>query len=360
MGKLRLKRMLLITTMALCLIVNTVYAAAKEKEAEPEILTVEKAVKYAINNSNELKKAQEDVYIAEQKHDDLKFNLYLAQSEEAAVQAAIALTKNEVTTALSYPSIENQKKSLEITITRYFSSIQSAERDLELYDKKLELDKRDLEITKVKSELGMVSKSALSTSTLVYEKSAANRSAKVKAINDAYKALADIMGVSDITKYKIELEFKYKPYQKSNLSGYIEDSCKTNYKLMEAEENYRVAKYEYDITSFDSTLSKETSEIKLTQQQRSIADLKSKLKDTITTYYNDILNYEQSYDLNMLDYENMKKQLEIKLTQLELGKITQIEVDKYEYDMQNAYNEILKIISSHEIRVLEFTNPQLL
>lgn len=355
------KRACIMTALAIVIMANTLYAAPAKKESKPpEVLTVEKAVSYAINNSTQLKKTQEDTYIAEQNRENLEWSLNLASSEENAVKAAITLAKNEVSTALAYPNIENQKKSLELTITKYFSTILSVERSLELYDKKLELDKRDLEITKVKAELGLVSQQALDSAKLKYDQSVTNRTTKVKAIDDAYKNLAQIMGLSDISKFVIGLEVTYTPYSKSNLTGYISDAINTNYKIKEAEENYRVSKYEHDISRFDTDLLEESSEIALTQQQRNISDLKTKLTDTITTCYDSIQTLEQSYDSKQLDYAAMEKQLAIKKIQLELGKITQIEVDKYEYDMAEVYNSILDIIADHENKVHEFINPQLM
>lgn len=354
------KRVFIMTVLAIILSASTIYAAPAKKESEPEILTVEKAVAYAINNSSALKKTQEDNYIAEQSRENLEWDLYSAGSDEGSVAAAIALTRNEISTALAYPNIENQKKSLELTITKYFSTIISVERSLELYDKKLELDKKDLEITKVKAELGLVSKQALDAAQLKYDQSVTSRTTKVKAIDDAYKNLALIMGVSDAKKFVIELEVTYAPYTKSNITGYIDDAIRTNYKIKEAEENYRVSKYEHDISKHESDLAEESSEIKLNQQLRNISDLKTKLTDSINTCYDSIQNLEQSYDSKQLDYAAMEKQLEIKKIQLELGKITQIEVDKYEYDMLETYNSILDIIADHENKVREFMNPQLL
>ncbi|MDR1689505.1 MAG: TolC family protein, partial [Clostridiales bacterium] len=328
--------------------------------AAPEILSVASAVNYAVANSNSLKKAQEDNYIAKENHETLLWSFQSAVTEEEHIKAAIALTRNEVQTALAYPEIANQKKSLELTITRYFDTILSAERSLELYDKKLELDKKDLEITKVKAELGLVSKSALDSARLAYDKAAINRSSKVKAINDAYKTLRQTMGVSENKKFEVALEFTYKPFAEDNLDGYINDAYTSNLQIITLTENYNLAKYEHDMTSFSSLLERESSELKLTQQLRSIEEAKTKLRDTLKTYYEDILSAEQSYDLALIDIAAMEKQLEIKKTQLEIGKITKIEVDKYEYEILNAQNSLEDIIAKHEMAVLQFVNTELL
>ncbi|MDR1687950.1 MAG: TolC family protein [Clostridiales bacterium] len=335
------------------------FAAAKT-EAAPEVLTVQNSVNYAVTNSNSLKKAEEDNYIARENHETLLWSFHSAVTEEEHIKAAIALTRNEVQTALAYPEIANQKKSLELTITRYFETILSAERSLELYDEKLELDKKDLEITKVKAELGMVSKSALDSAQLAYDKAVINRDSKVKAIDDAYRTLRQTMGVSETKKYKVALKFTYKPFTEGNLDGYINDAYVTNLQIMTLTENYNLAKYEHDMTSFASLFEEESSVLKLNQQLRSIEEAKTKLRDTIKTYYEDILSAEQNYDLALVDIAAMEKQLEIKKTQLELGKITQIEVDKYEYEILNAQNSLEDIIANHEMTVLQFVNTELL
>ncbi|GHU56498.1 hypothetical protein AGMMS49975_19920 [Clostridia bacterium] len=327
--------------------------------AETKTITVDDAVTKAFNNSNEIKKLQESAYLTEQNHDKLLENFYMAGGTEAGISAAVALTRNEIDSALSLPNITSQKTGLKITISRYFTAILSAEADLELYTKQLEIEKKELVISAVRTKLGQMSKSEYEGLETAYNKNAANKTAKERAIADAYTNLNTIMGTSD--NYKIvPPDIRYEELKNTNLVGYINTALDTNIKIKQSLENYRAQKYEYDITIFDDSLSKETAEIKMNQAQRDLEDQKTNLTNTLSSNYDDIKNLELAVKLAKDDYENMEKQMKIKQTQLQIGKTTQIDVDKYALEMENAKNDITNKEYEHFIKVMTFQNADII
>lgn len=328
--------------------------------AEVKTLTISEAVSKAFRNSNELKKINEDYYITLNSESKIKSNLSSAETDTAVVSAAISLLKNELSSSMAQYSEKDKKTSIELSLYKYFASVISAERELELYEKKLALDKKELDIQQVKCEMGLISQSAYDMAVHSYEKSVASLANKEQSISEAYRSLNSVMGTALDTRYQLEVDFELVPFSIPSLESYINDAIKNNSNVKETERSIEISEYEYNISTYSETVDKESAAMKLTQSKRSLTDEKESIRLTLQGYYDEIMSLERSHQAAVADYEAMQKQLEIKEVQLELGKITPIELEKYMYEMESAYNNIIDIEANHALKVMQFKNTQIL
>jgi len=332
-------------------------ASARQNVTLSPELTVAEAVNRALQRSSELKTINENIELI-----DLKRPM-LAESaadpfNPAIVAAGAAYMQAEMQRASMSGSVSLTRQIIEMSIIRYFSTVLLVERDLELYDINLGLTKKNIDILKIRAELGHISISAYESARIDYEKALANRADKQKTADDAYRALNQVMGTTLENKYQLILDIEYKPLKERYLPGYINDSAKNSKKIKDKEYELQIA--EYNERNHNGSGSAEERTIKAGQIKREIDGIKKDLEEKIRACYNDIKSQQLAYEINMMELDGMYKQLEIKKTQLELGRITQLDADVYEYQIALLEYRISALIYEHHLNVMQFENPELL
>ena len=332
-------------------------AAARQNVSPPPELTVNEAVNRAMQRSSELKTINENIELI-----DMKRPL-LAESatdplNPLIVASGAAYMQAEMQRASMSGSAATMRQIIEMSIIRYFSTVVLVERDLELYDINLGLTKKNIEIMKVRAELGHISISAYETAKIDYEKALANRAEKQKTADEAYRALNQVMGAGLENKYQLILDIEYKQLKERNLTGYIGDSVKNSRKIKDKEYELQIA--EYNERHHNGSGSAEERTITVEQIKREIAEIKKDLEEKLRASYNDIKSLQLAYEINMMELGGMYMQLEIKKTQLELGRITRLDVDAYEYQIALLEYRISAQVYEHYLSVMQFENPELL
>jgi len=325
---------------------------------ELQTLTVKEAVKYAMDRSSELKTLDENAYLNEQSRDTLQNAVIQSITEAQFINSRVSVMQNELRQAVLEDNMTLQKIMIEFSITRYFSSILAAERDLALYDGGLEMSLKNLEIAGVRTDFGQMSRNAFETMQFNYEKDAANREIKTISIDNAYRALNYVMGTDLDAKYALVLEMEFKPLSEINLTRYIRESIDKNIGIKNKESDLALLTYRLGLTD-DRDVAEEL-EISIIQANRAIEDAKASLEDKIIACYKELLNMESQYDIFIKDCAEMQKQLAVKETQLSLGRLAQTEIDNHIWQITQLNYRILGIASDHFIKKIQFENPDLL
>jgi len=367
------KRKLAALTFAFIFALNTnVFAKSSVKASTPDTekvsqeeeiktLTVEEAVELAIKNSKNLKTIEENQSISEDDLKDTSSDLRYA-SEYAEVTSFAVQLRNLTNRIANYKaSTEIEKQSIELSIIQVFVSIIEAEDKLDLYDQQIALDKKQLDISKLKVDLGLLSQSDYDEQLNSYNKTVAGRESLKNSIDEAYISLNKVLGVDLDKKYKIELDIEYEPLGDVNLQTVIMKALSTNQSIKEKEDAAEVAKYEYEVfSSLYMSGTKEEKEAAYSQSTRAVSDAKTALEQNIRKLYNSIINIETEYNTKIEDLELKKSQLELKELQLSLGKITEIELEDFKYQITSLESNIKSNIYSHDILVRQFNNSDLI
>ena len=326
--------------------------------SEPEILTVADAVKYAAERSTELKNLDENEYLNELNRAALERSRIESYNEGQHVNALVSIMQNELRQASFSDNITLQRLIIEFSVTRYFAAIIAVERDLSLYDRNLALSKANLDIAEVRMELGMMSKNAFDSLKLTYDKDTANREGKVIAADNAYRALNGVMGKELSKRYILEMDIEYEPLGDTDLTRYILSSVKENVAIKNRENDLTLAKYRLELANGEKET--EEREIGASQAMRALDDAKKDFEDKIISCYKDIQNLEMQYSAAVNEYTDMLSQLSVMETQFELGGLTRLDIDMYEYQMAMLEYRILSLINDHYIKKMQFMNPDLL
>jgi outer membrane protein TolC len=206
----------------------------------------------------------------------------------------------------------------------------------------------------------MVSQNDYETAKNSYAKLVNDRDAKEVAIDNAFVSLNKAMN-RDLTKrYQLSLELRYVPMANVSLTSVITYSLQQSPDVKKRRSDADVAAYQLETYySTDGGTSRETMEIRALQADRAVGETISQIEQTLTTLYNELRNLETSYTTNKLELENMYQQLALREKQLEVGKLTQLDVDSYKYQIARMEETIRNQAYNHALKLAQFQNPNL-
>lgn len=339
-------------------IVTVTTPATDRKE---NVLTVDEAVKKAIDYSPTLKTLSENNVLNEVEADDTHTDLVWA-TEYVEVTNLNVEFKNLMKSIKNYDTnVEIQKEKIRLNVIELFAGIISAEDNVSMYEEQLELNERELKIAQVKKSLGLMSDSEYNA-LVVDNNSLKNSKQSIEAaLTQAYISLNRLLGQNVDTKYTVELNIDYEPLGQVDLDYEMIKASTSSQTIKELEDAAEIAQYQVDVYSSEySNDKKEAKENNLSQATRNLSDAKAEMAANVKNTYNSIQTAENTYTNNLATLEQQKKELEIKKLQLSSGKITRLEYDKAEHSIKELENTIRQGVYSHYILVCKFNNPDLI
>lgn len=340
--------------------VTAVSAAALETEAET--LTVSDALDRAIKYSKTLKNLEENKSLADESYSDLVDDIQVAYEHQALLNLSVQLKQTSANIENYKLSDQIERQSIEFSLIKFFNSVINAEHELDLFDVSIGLAKKELDIAEVKSELGLISQSDYDNQKLSYDKMLIERESKQTAIDEAFISLNKVLG-ADLSKvYKLELDLTYTELSDLNVDNYVNKALAASQSIKTKKSDLDIAKYDlktYSEILTNSSDTKETKRVKVSQLSRSLDDEKTSVQENIINLFNSVIETENSYKSNLLTLQNMKKQLELKKVEYDLNKITLLEIENYEYQIMQLENTIRSQINSHEILVMQLKNTNI-
>ena len=351
---------------AMMLNVSTVFAAPART-----ILTREEAVRLATENSIELKKLSLEVDSnreQEQKTDDAYFRNPTAA---AFVDYETNKMQNSLARALTEQNITKQRDMIGFLVSQYFISIMQAETSYRQFEESLVLEEKEFQITEVKRKLGMISEVDYMNKKAAYEKNIASKVSYQESIDNAYRTLNRLVGAELDTKYNLTYNVTYSELGEFDLDSHIAKVKQNDRTLQTLETNIQRTRYsleQYNMANHnpatgeitEGRVSQESLRRDLDSYSLQKAERNKAIEDTFIAKHDAILVQERQYEEKLIELENMKKQLAIREVQLELGRLTELEVENYKFSILRLENEIQKLVYDHRMNIIEFSNINLM
>jgi len=333
-----------------------------------ETLTINTAVEKAIKYSNTLKSYDEDNEIIDLELKSTKLTFVSSGETEQIANLAVQLKELHAKAEKNKFSAETEKENIKYSVLSFFIDIKNAENKVKLFEEEAKLKEKQLKISEVKVNYGRMSKNDYENELLEYKNLLKQKNELENNIDNAYTSLNKILGTNLNTKYSLDFgdEITYSSItdnnsEKIDLESKIITAIDKDTGIKSQETNVDIAKYA--LKAFIPETGNNTRASKIASYNKSVRTLedeKTALRESITKNYNEIVKIENEYNSNSAELENMKKQLKIKELNLKLGKITEIEIDEYKYEIQKLENSIQEQIYTHELLMKKFENPSLL
>ena len=322
-------------------------------------LTVDQATQNAINASSSLQGYDDTVASNNENLDSLKDQFNTATDYSSVLSLAVQVMQAETANIQTNNNANLARDSLKFSVMNLFASIISAQNALTLADQSLAIQQKQLAIARVKYSLGYMSKLDMDTQTSSYNQKVTSRQTQEIAIQNAFISLNKLMGTTLNRQYNLVLDLgPYQPIGDVNLAGAVDTAQRTDPSVINQQGNVDVAKYKIQMYDPDvSTSSLDDLNRSLVSAQRSLSDTYASVAQKVTNAYNTIKNEEVSYDNAVSALNDLNIQLPVTQKQLELGKITQLDLDQLNYQIAQQQETIRSLSVSHAINVLQFNEP---
>ncbi len=340
------------------------------EDADASSLTIEEAVAKAIANSSSLKTLDDNQELEETNFKNTSTSLTNYDSDnESGVNSYLDLAvqyKRLATSIKNYDdSKEVTKQQLEQSIREYFIAIIEAENEIDLYEQNMAIQEKSIKIDETKLNLGLISQSEYDSAKNTYANLKSNRDTLENKLTSAYANLNVILGTDTKARYNINYDCDYtREADTIVLASVISKAQSNSYSIKQKKNAVDIAKYDlekYSVSTSSnySSDTRDTKEATYNKATRDYGDAIDNIEVTITNWYNSLKENEQSYADNLSTLELKKSQLSIYETKLELGTITELDLQKYKYEIESLENTLETLKYNHDLLVRKLKNPDL-
>ena len=257
---------------------------------------------------------------------------------------------------------EITKLTLESTVKSYFTSILSDESSLEVAKKEAEVKKTQYLQGQTKNKMGLISDYNLRTLETDYKTAVDNVETLERTIEEEYRSFNQLLGISDDTEYELVYDIEYTPYEMGqSMTQYIQNKLNTDYTIKQLEQNVDDAEFNKNYMSMSSTNSQSASNKYSYEEAKSTLKTAKEDKElAIQNAYNEVQELENQYETAQRNLETAKSNLELAELNYSLGRNTALDVTKAELDVEEAENTLAQIVYSHDMKVYQLENTELL
>ena len=334
-------------------------------------LTFEEALELAEDNSSDLDNVAEKAeYLQDLKEDIWDItgsfsvptvsyqqwvddDVYSIYSQIQSISSS--MTQNRYTEEIT-------KLTLESTVKSYFTSILSDESSLEVAKKEAEVKKTQYLQGQTKNKMGLISDYDLRTLETDYKTAVDNVETLERTIEEEYRSFNQLLGISDDTEYELVYDIEYTPYEMGqSMTQYIQNKLNTDYTIKQLEQNVDDAEFNKNYMSMSSTNSQSASNKYSYEEAKSTLKTAKEDKElAIQNAYNEVQELENQYETAQRNLETAKSNLELAELNYSLGRNTALDVTKAELDVEEAENTLAQIVYSHNMKVYQLENTELL
>lgn len=333
------------------------------------VLTVEDAVKKAVANSSSLKNIDENKDLSqtdlENTSTSIKYYSYTEGSEPDYMDLAVEYKRLVMALSDYDANSEVTKQKIEQSIREYFVSVIKAQNAIDLFEQSMDVQSKQIEIDGVKLKLGLISQTDYNTELNSYNTTKTNIETLRDNLDDAFSNLNVIMGTDQKTKYILEYECDYEPAaDEMSLVSIVSKAQSGSYSIRQKKDALEIAKYDYEkySLSLSDNYSSDTRDQKhavYNQATRAYGDALDTIESTLTSLYNSLKEMEQNYANNVSTLKSKREQLAVSEKKLELGQITEHELNEEKYNIAELENTITNLEYDHDLLVRQLNNPDL-
>lgn len=257
---------------------------------------------------------------------------------------------------------EITKLTLESTVKSYFTSILSDESSLEVAKKEAEVKKTQYLQGQTKNKMGLISDYNLRTLETDYKTAVDNVETLERTIEEEYRSFNQLLGISDDTEYELVYDIEYTPYEMGqSMTQYIQNKLNTDYTIKQLEQDVDDAEFNKNYMSMSSTNSQSASNKYSYEEAKSTLKTAKEDKElAIQNAYNEVQELKNQYETAQRNLETAKSNLELAELNYSLGRNTALDVTKAELDVEEAENTLAQIVYSHDMKVYQLENTELL
>ena len=323
-------------------------------------LTLQEATQKALSRSTALKTSNMDLNISAEKLEDEENSIAGGHTFEQLLN----YIKQNASYATSKLNQQVTEESVKFSLKQVYIEIINKEREIALTKMSLKTAEKELLIARTKQKLGLISEQELKNQELSYQKTLASVEQEEIAVQNAYRSLAELIGMDIDENYQLTLEPVYEPLElKVTLDTYITSKINTDPNIKQQQINVDTATSEAKFTHAsvpESATADQEADNSVAKAELTLSDQKSSLRTKLQNCYDNIIQLETSYQNNLTELETLKQQLAIAEKKYQLQQNTELEVLEAKQNVAAKESEIIGQMYEHMLLLEQFEYSYLL
>ena len=323
-------------------------------------LTLEEATQKALSRSTALKTSNMDLNISAEKLEDEENSIAGGHTFEQLLN----YIKQNASYTTSKLNQQVTEESVKFSLKQVYIEIINKEREIALTKMSLKTAEKELLIARTKQKLGLISEQELKNQELSYQKTLASVEQEEIAVQNAYRSLAELIGMDIDENYQLTLEPVYEPLElKVTLDTYITSKINTDPNIKQQQINVDTATSEAKFTHAsvpESATADQEADNSVAKAELTLSDQKSSLRTKLQNCYDNIIQLETSYQNNLTELETLKQQLAIAEKKYQLQQNTELEVLEAKQNVAAKESEIIGQMYEHMLLLEQFEYSYLL
>ena len=225
------------------------------------------------------------------------------------------------------------------------------------------LEEKNLAIANKKYRLGKLSASDLTTEQKTYNDDKTTLANKQSALEEDYKALDILLGVSTDTRYNFVYDPDFEAFDIGMpVDSYVNGKVALSNSVVQAKKTYESTKQTSNLSYIgnDEIGGYQSAKNSLNSAEMSYEDKKDDVYQSLLSKYNECMENEKSYASNVEQLKILKDTLTRTQTNYLNGKATEIDLQQAEYNVAELENTIISQIYSHMLLVEELSDTNLM
>lgn len=327
-------------------------------------VTLESLETQIINNNLEIKRANENIMIAEYKLDKAEDDQGRVMSTSIETAKTHEYYIDEANMNLDYANWQLKEKEEALTLLgqEYYYTYLLLLEELQLQQQKIERLYDELDNLNSKLILGLTTQSAINESQLAIDKETLALESLSNQKKSLFLDLNLLMNNNLDTSLLVNsARIPYQEYNVENLNELIEETLTEHGELIKLDAEGDLLSLEsriYDDYNSNDQYDRTIINIneKLSQKRFDYKDLKLSLEYDIRIQYNNILNAYDTYRIQELTIKNLELELDVKQKRYDVGLETESTIKELKEQLAFSKLEFKKIKLDYYLVVEKFKN----
>ncbi|MFZ5968854.1 MAG: stalk domain-containing protein [Bacillota bacterium] len=318
-------------------------------------LTYGEAAATALKNSYDYKNAQEGLKKSEEQYSNViltpgTYNPSLIQSKKSL----------DVYQQWAEKQVDITKESIEYNVENAMKEVSQLQSERALEEKKINNSLAQLKITELKAQNGLESDYNLTLAKQNYEQELKEKGILDTSINSAYIELNQLLGIPKTDRYDIEIDIAYSPMEEVDIDDVVRKALAENPHIWYQEKEIELAELGVTLYQYNAgTASYTEKEINVRTAKNDLADMKSKLEQSLRLRYDQIKKIEENYKVLEINLDKAQQALSLVRTQYDVGMAIDTQLREAELAVEEIQFNMKELAVQHVQLVKLLNKPYL-
>lgn len=324
-------------------------------KVDDNILTYEEALDKALNSSYDYKNAQEALNKVEEQYNNVilipgRYNSLLIQKKKSL----------ELAKKWAEKQTEIAKEGIEYSVENSMKNLKQALKEKALAEEKLEYSLEQIKIKKLKKETGLESEYNLNMVEQSHEQKVKELDVANTSVNSAYVELNQLIGVPSTDRYDVDIEISYNPTAEVDVDDVVRRELNSNPHIWYQKESVDLAELGVSLYEYNAGLgSYKEKEIDVRTAKNTLANIKSKLEESLRLRYDKIKQIEENYKVLEINLDKAKKSFNLVKSQYDVGMAIETQLNEAKLAVDEVMVNMQELALQHDQLVTLLNKPYL-